>query len=133
MPYMQAYIHIIQFFVYTTMMDLDFLHLIKRIRKYLRPYHNRVLLDSYLKKQIIIKSFKVMPYPSFNTIHLHGALKMVTLFILNKTINYLNIHNPHYQIGLNPLMSIPANKSLIPFTLSFQITKTQKILGRIST
>lgn len=62
-----------------------------------------------------------------HTIHLHGALKMVTLFILNKTINYLNIHNPHYQIGLNPLMSIPANKSLILSTLSFQIMKIQKI------
>lgn len=124
---MQAYIHIIQFFVYTIMMGLDFLHLIKRIRKYLRPYHNRVLLDSYLKKQIIIKSFKVMPYPSFNTIHLRGALKTVILFILNKMINYLNIHNPHYQNGLNPLISILANKSLIPFILSFQIMKTQKI------
>ena len=130
---MQESIHTIQFIVYTIMMGLDFLHLIKRIRKYLRLYHNRVLLDSYLKKQTIIKSFKAMPYPSFNTIHLHGALKMVTLFILNKTINYLNIHNPHYQIGLNPLMSIPANKSLIPFTLSFQIMTIQKILGRIST
>ena len=60
---------------------LDFLHLIKPIRKYLRPYHNRVLLDSYLKKQIIIKSSKVMPYPSFNMIHLRGALKTVILFI----------------------------------------------------
>ena len=124
---MQAYIHIIQFFVYTIMMGLDFLHLIKRIRKYLRPYHNRALLDSYLKKQTIIKLFKAMPYPSFNTIHLHGALKMVILFILNKMINYPNIHNLHYQNGLNPLMSILANKSLTPFTLSFQIMKTQKI------
>lgn len=61
------------FIVYTIMMDLDFLHLIKPIRKYLKPYHNRVLLDSYLKKHIIIKSFKVMPYPSFNMIHLRGA------------------------------------------------------------
>ena len=130
---MQESIHTIQFIVYTIMMGLDFLHLIKRIIKYLRLYHNRVLLDSYLKKQTIIKSFKAMPYPSFNTIHLHGALKMVTLFILNKTINYLNIHNPHYQNGLNPLMLIPANKSLIPFTLSFQIMTIQKILGRIST
>lgn len=77
----QAYIHIIQFFVSTIMMGLDFLHLIKPIRKYLRPYHNRVLLDSYLKKQIIIKSSKVMPYPSFNMIHLRGALKTVILFI----------------------------------------------------
>ena len=127
MPYMQAYIHIIQFFVYTIMMGLDFLHLIKQIRKYLRPYHNRALLDSYLKKQIIIKSFKVMPYLSFNTIHLRGTLKTETLFILNKMINYLNIHNLHYQNGLNPLISILANKSLIPFTLSFQIMKTQKI------
>lgn len=127
LAYMQAYIHIIQFFVYTIMMGLDFLHLIKRIRKYLRPYHNRALLDSYLKKQTIIKLFKAMPYPSFNTIHLHGALKMVILFILNKMINYPNIHNLHYQNGLNPLMSILANKSLTPFTLSFQIMKTQKI------
>ena len=124
---MQESIHTIQFIVYTIMMGLDFLHLIKPIRKYLRLYHNRVLLDSYLKKQTIIKLFKAMPYPSFNTIHLHGALKMVTLFILNKTINYLNIHNLHYQNGLNPLMSILANKSLTPFTLSFQIMKTQKI------
>ena len=130
---MQESIHTIQFIVYTTMMGLDFLHLTKRIRKYLRPYHNQVLLDSYLKKQIIIKSFKAMPYPSFNMIHLLGALKMVILFILNKMINYPNIHNPHYQNGLNPLMLIPANKSLIPFTLSFQIMTIQKILGRIST
>lgn len=127
LAYMQAYIRTIQFIVHTTMMGLDFLHLIKRIRKYLRPYHNQVLSDSYLKKQIIIKSFKAMPYPSFNMIHLLGALKMVILFILNKTINYLNIHNPHYQNGLNPLMLIPANKSLIPFTLSFQIMTIQKI------
>ena len=124
---MQAYIHLIQFFVYTTMMGLDFLHLIKPIRKYLRLFLNPVLLDYYLKKQIIIKSFKAMPYPSFNMIHLLGALKTETLSILNKTINYPNIPKPLYQTGLNPLMSIPANKSLIPFTLSFQITKTQKI------
>ena len=124
---MQESIHTIQFIVYTIMMGLDFLHLIKRIRKYLRPYHNQVLSDSYLKKQIIIKLFKAMPYPSFNTIHLPGVLKTETLFILNKMINYLNIHNLHYQNGLNPLMSIHANKSLIPFILSFQIMKTQKI------
>ena len=76
--------------------------------------------------------FKTIPQSSVIGLLLEETNKMVTLFILNKTINYLNIHNPHYQIGLNPLMSIPANKSLIPFTLSFQITKTQRILDRIS-
>ena len=124
---MQESIHTIQFIVYTIMMGLDFLRLIKPIRKYLKPYHNRVLLDSYLKKQIIIKSFKAMPYLSFNMIHLPGVLKTVILSISNKMINYLNIHNLHYQNGLNPLMSIPANKSLILSTLSFQIMKIQKI------
>ena len=60
-------------------------------------------------------------------IHLLGALKMETLFILNKMINSPNTPKPLYPIGLDPLMSIPAIKSLIPSTLSFQIMKIQKI------